>query len=64
MKASAEQLLKLLPEPATDKWPEGLPFTQALAHGIMTVELFRPIGTDHQQAHEQDELYFSSAGRE
>lgn len=34
MKASAEELLKLLPGPATDKWPEGLPFTQALAPSI------------------------------
>jgi hypothetical protein len=55
MKASAEELLKLLPGPATDKWPEGLPFTQALAHGTMSVELFRPIGADHQQPHEQDD---------
>lgn len=62
MKASAVELLKLLPRPATEKWPEGLPFTQALAHGTMSVELFRPIGADHQQPHEQDELYFIAAG--
>ena len=39
-----------------------LPFFTGLAHGSMTVELFRPVGTDTQLPHKQDELYFIRSG--
>ncbi|XUU60866.1 cupin domain-containing protein [Erythrobacter sp. HA6-11] len=38
------------------------PFFTGLSHGSMTVELFRPVGTDTQTPHEQDELYIVHAG--
>jgi mannose-6-phosphate isomerase-like protein (cupin superfamily) len=57
MKADFRQLLAKLPRPANKKWTEGVPFVEALAHGTMTVELFAPVGEDHQTPHEQDELY-------
>ncbi|ANU07298.1 cupin domain-containing protein [Paraurantiacibacter namhicola] len=39
------------------------PFFAGLAHGTMTVELFRPEGEDTQQPHAQDELYIIRRGR-
>ncbi len=63
MKASLEPLLASLPKAANESWPNGVPFTGALAHGSMTVEVFAPRGTDHQQPHDQDELYFVMSGR-
>ncbi|RGP42271.1 uncharacterized protein BPTFM16_02583 [Altererythrobacter insulae] len=38
------------------------PFFPGLAHGSMTVELFRPQGEDTQQPHKQDELYLIRTG--
>jgi len=39
-----------------------VPFFTGLAHGSMTVELFRPVGRDTQQPHGQDELYLIRRG--
>ncbi|MDQ0470424.1 cupin domain-containing protein [Labrys wisconsinensis] len=41
---------------------DGKPFFVGMAHGSMTVELYKPVGRDPQQPHEQDELYFVVAG--
>ena len=62
MKVSHADLLKKIPGPASDKWPDGERFAQALAHGSMTVELYAPSGHDPQTPHEQDELYFVVTG--
>lgn len=62
MKISLDEARRCLPLPATEKWPEGVPFTRMLAHGTMSVELFAPRGTDHQTPHEQDELYVVISG--
>ena len=62
MKASLGQLLARLPRPPTEKWPDGEPFVTAFGHGTMSVEVFAPRGTDHQQPHSQDELYFIMSG--
>ena len=35
---------------------------EAFAHGSMTVELYVPIGTDPQQPHDRDEVYFVISG--
>ena len=62
MKASLDDLLAKLPGPATRDWPEGEPFTSALKHGTMSVEVFAPRGKDNQSPHDQDELYFVVSG--
>jgi len=63
MKASATDLLALLPGPVTRKWPSGERFVSALSHGSMSVELYAPTGSDPQTPHDKDELYFTIAGR-
>ena len=62
MKASAAELLARLPGRPSAPWPQGDRFLQALNHGSMTVELYAPVGTDPQQPHQQDELYFVISG--
>ncbi len=62
MKASLENLLARIPGPITKAWPLGEPFTEALRHGTMSVEVFAPRGLDTQQPHDQDELYFVVSG--
>jgi mannose-6-phosphate isomerase-like protein (cupin superfamily) len=41
---------------------DGNPFFTGMAHGTMTVELYKPVGRDLQQPHTQDELYVVIAG--
>jgi len=41
---------------------DGQRFFVGMAHGTMTVELYKPIGRDPQTPHTQDELYFVVAG--
>ena len=55
-------MLARLPLPATERWPEGVPFVEAFAHGGLEMELFAPRGADHQTPHAQDELYIVIAG--
>ena len=62
MKATVSDLLKKIPGKASKEWPMGEPFTQAFAHGSMSVELYAPKGTDIQTPHDQDELYFIHSG--
>lgn len=62
MKASLKELLARLPGPKTAAWPDGEPFTEALRHGSMSVEVFAPRGRDTQTPHSQDELYFVVSG--
>ena len=38
------------------------PFTVRHARGSMVIELYAPRGTDDQQPHSQDELYFVARG--
>lgn len=61
--AHAAQLLARLPAKASRDWPAGEPFTVALAHGTMSVEVYAPRGHDPQTPHEQDELYIVLQGR-
>lgn len=62
MKASASDLLKRLPGPATAKWPEGQRFVEAFTHGTLLVELYAPRGRDPQTPHDRDEVYFVISG--
>lgn len=47
MKASADELLALLPGKITPQWPDGERFIKALAHGSMTVH-FVAAGVEHR----------------
>ena len=40
----------------------GRPYLEYFSHGTMRVGLYAPDGTDHQQPHEQDELYVIAEG--
>src|SRR5579864_8195240 len=63
LSAHAAQLLARLPAKPSPAWPDGEPFTVALAHGSMSVEVYAPRGHDPQTPHEQDELYLVFQGR-
>jgi mannose-6-phosphate isomerase-like protein (cupin superfamily) len=54
----------LTPEAAQQLLEEqaGSPFAILMKHGTMQVEYFQPVGTDKQEPHAQDELYFIAAG--
>lgn len=41
---------------------ESEPFIELLNHGSMSVELYKPEGSDPQQPHDQDELYVVASG--
>ena len=62
LKTSLAQLRTRLPGPQTARWPAGERFAEAFAHGSMSVELYVPDGSDPQQAHERDEVYFVVSG--
>jgi mannose-6-phosphate isomerase-like protein (cupin superfamily) len=49
--------------PATEAWPNGIWFADALRHGSMSVELYAPRERDYQRPHGQDELYVVVTGR-
>jgi mannose-6-phosphate isomerase-like protein (cupin superfamily) len=62
MKASISQALARPPGAPTSTYPEGAPFVRMMAGGSMSVEVYAPKGTDLQQPHAQDELYFIHTG--
>jgi len=37
-------------------------FEKVMEHGTMSVEIYRPVGTDKQTPHKQDELYVVISG--
>jgi mannose-6-phosphate isomerase-like protein (cupin superfamily) len=62
MKTSITQALARLPAAPTKMYPQGAPFVTMMAGGTMSMEVFAPKGTDLQQPHTQDELYFVHSG--
>jgi mannose-6-phosphate isomerase-like protein (cupin superfamily) len=42
---------------------DGAPFKELFAHGTLSVEVYKPIGVDHQSVHDRDEVYVVIAGR-
>ena len=62
LKASAADLLKQLPRPASTRWPKGEYFVEAFAHGSLVVELYAPREIDSQSPHDRDEVYFVISG--
>jgi mannose-6-phosphate isomerase-like protein (cupin superfamily) len=43
--------------------PTGERYATVLEHGTLQVEIYAPRGTDPQQPHSRDELYFVAQGR-
>ena len=62
MKLSARELQGRLPLPETEKWPDGVWYTDAFHHGTMHLLYFAPRGADHQTPHDQDEIYVILSG--
>lgn len=54
--ASVVQALERLPG------PEGQRFAGVFRHGSLEVEIYAPRGTDRQQPHTRDEVYFVATG--
>jgi mannose-6-phosphate isomerase-like protein (cupin superfamily) len=54
-KSIAEALLQL-------EQSKGQLFAKVMEHGSMSVEIYRPVKTDHQTPHKQDELYVIISG--
>ena len=63
MPFSPDDALKRLPLPPTDRWPEGVWGIEVFRTGNLVLEMFAPKGTDHQNAHDRDELYVVIRGR-
>ena len=42
---------------------DGAPFIKLIEHGSMSVEIYRPVKTDRQTPHLQDELYVIISGK-
>ena len=59
---SPEETATLLPLPPTAKWPEGVFDVEVLAATGLSISLFAPAGTDHQTAHDRDEIYVVVSG--
>jgi hypothetical protein len=54
---------RLAPQVALDALDaRGGLFAELFRHGSLSVELYRPIGADHQTPHTRDELYVIMAG--
>jgi len=62
LKASVTELRKLLPRPASARWPDGEHFIEAFSHGSLVVELYAPRERDIQSPHDRDEVYFVASG--
>jgi mannose-6-phosphate isomerase-like protein (cupin superfamily) len=62
MKFTAEEFLAELPLPATDKWPDGVWFTDVFSKRGFEFEFFAPRGTDFQTPHDKDEFYIVVGG--
>ena len=38
-------------------------FLELFSHGTLSLEVYKPIGVDHQQPHDRDEVYVVMSGR-
>lgn len=62
MKFTVEEFLTKLPQPANEKWKDGVWFTNAFTKGEFELEFFAPRGKDYQTPHEKDEFYIVVRG--
>jgi mannose-6-phosphate isomerase-like protein (cupin superfamily) len=63
MKVNLEEAPARLPGPVTDRYLQGAPAVEVMAHGSASVKMYAPQGRDLQQPHTRDELYFVVAGQ-
>ena len=42
---------------------KGAEFVELSSHGTLTVEIYKPLGTDRQRPHSRDEVYVVISGR-
>jgi mannose-6-phosphate isomerase-like protein (cupin superfamily) len=40
----------------------GSEFTELFSHGTLSIEIYKPVGVDHQTPHSQDEVYVVISG--
>lgn len=63
MRFTIEELIKNLPLPATDKWPDGVWDVEPFEKNGIRLVFFAPHIHDYQTMHEEDEFYFIARGR-
>jgi len=56
------QLLRVADALRTLPTPDGKRFATIFEHGTLSVEIYAPRGSDPQQPHTRDEVYFVAAG--
>lgn len=62
MKFTAEEMMKRLPLPATEKWKEGVWDIEPFEKGGVKLIFFAPRNKDYQTTHDEDEFYFIISG--
>jgi mannose-6-phosphate isomerase-like protein (cupin superfamily) len=62
MKFASQDFLAKLPQPANEKWKEGVWFTNVFTKGDFELEFFAPRGRDYQTPHDKDEIYIIVRG--
>ena len=62
MKFTAEEMVKRLPLPATDKWKDGVWDIEPFSEWGAKLVFFAPKGIDYQTSHDEDEFYFIARG--
>lgn len=62
MKFTIDEFLEKIPLPRNEKWKDGVFDTEAFKKGNIQLIFFAPRGTDYQNFHERDELYFIARG--
>ncbi len=62
MRFTIEELIKNLPLPATEKWPDGVWDVEPFEKNGIRLVFFAPHGRDYQTMHEEDEFYFIARG--
>ena len=62
MKFSPKEFLAKLPQPANEKWKDGVFDIEPFKKGNVSLVFFAPRGTDYQTFHDEDEFYFIAKG--
>ncbi len=62
MRFTIKELMKNLPLPATDKWPDGVWDVEPFEKNGIRLVFFAPQGCDYQTMHDEDEFYFIARG--
>ena len=62
MKFTVDEFLSRLPEPANEKWKNGVFDVEPFKKGNVRLVFFAPRGDDFQTFHQEDEFYFIVRG--